>query len=118
MMSERLTDAEFRDKTESAIEDLEQAFSKLADDRDIDVQVEGGVLSITFEEGEPGKFIVSPNSSAKQIWVSARVSSFKFDWSESANGFVLSSTGEPLIEVMSRLTQEQLGDSTVSLQNR
>ena len=75
----------------------------------------GGVLSITFEEGEPGKFIVSPNSPAGQIWVSARVSSFKFDWSEDANGFVLSGTGEPIKAVMERLTREQLGDDSAVL---
>ena len=79
-MSERLSEAVFQEKAEVAIAELERAYSKLADERDIDVQVEGGVLSVTFEEGEPGRFIVSPNSSALQVWVSARVSSFKYDW--------------------------------------
>jgi CyaY protein len=110
-----MTDAEFQTRAESAIRELEKAFHALADDRDIDLQVEGGVLSVTFEEGEPGKFIVSPNSSARQVWVSARVSSFKFGWSEEIGGFVLASTGEPLKDVITRLTREQLGDSSVSL---
>ena len=111
----KLSDAEFQQKSEAAISELEKAFSNLADERDIDVEVSGGVLSITFEEGEPGKFIVSPNSPAGQIWVSARVSSFKFDWSEDANGFVLTGTGEPIKDVMQRLTREQLGDDNVVL---
>ena len=114
-MTERLSDAEFQSKAETAIEELERAFGDLADDRDIDLQVEGGVLSVTFEEGEPGKFIVSPNSSAKQVWVSARVSSFKFDWSETTGGFVLAGKGDSLKDVMTRLTREQLGDDAVSL---
>lgn len=111
----RLSDAEFQQKSEAAIRELEKTFSHLADARDLDVEVSGGVLSITFEEGEPGKFIVSPNSPAGQIWVSARVSSFKFDWSEDANGFVLSGTGEPIKAVMERLTREQLGDDSAVL---
>ena len=114
-MTERLTDAEFQSKAEAAIAELERAFANLADDRDIDLQVEGGVLSVTFEEGEPGKFIVSPNSSAKQVWVSARVSSFKFDWSADTNSFVLAGKGDSLKDVMARLTREQLGDDSVSL---
>jgi CyaY protein len=114
-MTERLSDTEFQSKAETAIEELERSFGDLADDRDIDLQVEGGVLSVTFEEGEPGKFIVSPNSSAKQMWVSARVSSFKFDWSDAAGGFVLSGKGDSLKDVMTRLTREQLSDDTVSL---
>jgi iron donor protein CyaY len=114
-MNRKLSDAEFQTKSEEAISQLDKAYSKLADERDIDVEVQGSVLSITFEEGEPGKFIVSPNSSAGQVWVSARVASFKFDWSDEANGFVLSGTGEPIKTVMQRLTQEQLGDDEVEL---
>ena len=114
-MTERLTEVEFQTRAEAAIHELEEAFSVLTDDREIDVQVEGGVLSINFEEGEPGKFIVSPNSSARQLWVSARVSSFKFGWSDEAGGFVLAGTNEPLRDVITRLTREQLGDSSVSL---
>ncbi|HKG22120.1 MAG TPA: iron donor protein CyaY [Blastocatellia bacterium] len=114
-MSEQLSEADFVDKVEQAIAVLEQSFADLADDREIDVEVEGGVLTVTFEEGEPGKFIVSPNSSVRQIWVSARVSSFKFNWSEEAGQFLLAGTGEPLKEVMTRLTRDQLGDPGVSL---
>lgn len=114
-MSERISEAEFRQHAEQAIAELERAFGELAEERDIDVQIEGGVLSVTFEEGEPGKFIVSPNSSVRQVWVSARVSSFKFDWSEATGQFVFAATGETLRQAMTRLTQEQLGDSTVAL---
>jgi iron-sulfur cluster assembly protein CyaY len=115
MMTERLNEAEFQSRAEVAIQELEQAFGELADDRDIDVQVEGGVLSINFEEGEPGKFIVSPNSSARQVWVSARVSSFKFGWSDEAGEFVLAGANESLRDVMTRLTREQLGDVSITL---
>lgn len=108
-MSEKIGEAEFNEKAEQAIDELERRFSSLADNRDIDVDVEGGVLTITFEEGEPGKFIVSPNSPARQMWVSARVSSYKFDWSEQGK-FVLATTGESLSEVLARLTREQLDD--------
>ena len=114
-MSERMSEAEFGQKAEAAITDLEEAFGRLADERDVDVELEGGVLTITFEEGEPGRFIVSPNSPTRQLWVSARVSSFKFDWSEGANSFVLAGTGEGLKDVMTRLTREQLGDDAVTL---
>jgi len=114
-MSERLSGADFQQKAEDAIKKLEQAFGALAEERDIDAQVEGGVLTVTFEEGEPGKFIVSPNSSVGQLWVSARLASFKFDWSSHAEGFVLTATGESLKQVMTRLTQEQLGDAEIAL---
>ena len=114
-MTERITEAAFQEKAEDAIRQLEARFARLAEDRDLDVQVEGGVLNISFEEGEPGRFIVSPNSSVRQLWVSARVSSFKFDWSDEAESFVLAGTAEGLTQVMTRLTREQLGDGAIDL---
>ena len=114
-MSEQISEAEFQQHAEQAIGELERVFGLLAEERDIDVQIEGGVLSVNFEEGEPGKFIVSPNSYTRQLWVSARMSSHKFDWSGDAQGFVLAGTGEDLKQVMTRLTQEQLGDDNVML---
>ncbi len=114
-MIERISETEFQQHAEKAISELERAFGELAEDHEIDVQVEGGVLSVTFEEGQPGRFIVSPNSSVRQLWVSARVSSFKFDWSEETTDFAFTATGETLRQVITRLTREQLGDTTVAL---
>jgi iron donor protein CyaY len=114
-MTDQITEAAFQQKAEDAISQLESSFARLAEDRDLDVQVEGGVLSVSFEEDEPGRFIVSPNSSVRQLWVSARVSSFKFDCSDETGGFVLAGTGEPLKQVMTRLTREQLGDESIEL---
>lgn len=114
-MNERISETKFQRRAEAAIAELERLFGELAEERDIDVQVEGGVLSIAFEEGEPGKFIVSPNSSVRQIWVSARVSSLKFDFQQETEEFVIAATGETLKQAMSRLTQEQLSDGSVSL---
>ena len=111
----RLSEVAFQGKAEETIDNLDKAFSALAEDRDLDVEVEGGVLSVSFEEGEPGKFIVSPNSSAGQVWVSARLTSFKFDWSEEKEDFVLAGTGEPIRTVLERLAREQLGDNDVRL---
>ena len=114
-MSERISEAEFQQHADQAITELERAFGKLAEERDVDVEVEGGVLRVTFEEGEPGTFIVSANSSVRQVWVSARVSSLKFDWSEQTHEFVFAASGETLKQAMSRLTQEQLADGNVTL---
>lgn len=114
-MTERISETEFQQKAEQAILDLERAFGDLAEDRDLDVQVQGGVLTVSFEEGEPGKFIVSPNSSVRQLWVSARMTSSKLDWSNDEDAFVLASTSETLTQLMTRLTREQLQDDAVEL---
>ena len=114
-MTERISEAEFQQHAEQAIADLERAFGVLAEDHDIDVQVEGGVLSVSFEEGEPGRFIISPNSSVRQLWVSARMASFKFDWSKEVSAFLLAGAGETFMQVMTRVTREQLEDESLTL---
>ncbi len=114
-MTERISEADFQQRAEGAIAQLERMFGALAEDRDIDVRLEGGVLSVEFEEGEPGKFIVSPNSSARQLWISARMGSYKFDWSDQAGEFLLAGASETLSLVMTRLTREQLSDNEVTL---
>jgi CyaY protein len=114
-MNERIIEADFKEKSEQAILDIERAFGELAEQREIDVQVEGGVLTVTFEEDEPGKFILSPNSSVRQLWLSARMSSFKFDWSEASGAFILSGSDESLKQVIIRLTREQLSDDAVEM---
>lgn len=114
-MNERISETEFKEKSEQAILEIERVFGEIAEQRDIDVEVEGGVLTVTFEEGEPGKFILSPNSSVRQLWLSARMSSFKFDWSEASGAFILSSSDESLKQVIIRLTREQLGDDAVQM---
>ena len=114
-MNERINEAEFKEKSEQAILEIERAFGELAEQREIDVEVEGGVLTVTFEEDEPAKFILSPNSSVRQMWLSARMSSFKFDWSEASGAFLLSGSDESLKQVIIRLTREQLGDDAVEM---
>jgi len=114
-VNERINEGEFKEKSEQTILEIERAFGELAEQRDIDVEVEGGVLTVTFEEDESRKFILSPNSSVRQLWLSARMSSFKFDWSEASSAFILSGSDESLEQVIIRLTREQLGDDAVEM---
>src|SRR5258708_7129409 len=62
-----------------------------------------------FEEPEEARFVVSPNTPVREIWISALSTSFKLSWSDSKNAFVLEKTGESLLDVMSRVVSQQLG---------
>ena len=75
-----------------------------------DVEERGGALHLTFDD-PPGTFVISPNSSARQIWISALSTSFKLDWSEAYTEFVLGPSGEPLLPLVSRLLTEQTGNA-------
>jgi frataxin len=99
---------EFRRRADAAIEDLKQSLIRAEDQIEMEAEENAGALHITFDD-PPGKFVITPNAPVAQIWISALVSSFKLDWSESAHGFVFPKTGERLKDLVGRLIGEQLG---------
>lgn len=109
-----LDEQQFRSHSEQALEELKRALILAEEDGDFEVEEQGGVLQIAFEE-PPGKFVVTPNTPIRQIWISALATSYKLDWSESQSAFVLEKTGENLKKLMARLINQQLGDETVKL---
>lgn len=102
---------EFRSRCDAVLEALQQRLIALADEHGFDV--EGGTekLEVLFEEPEESRFIISPNSPVRQIWISALATSFKLGWSDEAGAFVHEKTGETLNRVMSHLLSRQLGTS-------
>ena len=75
-----------------------------------DYAILSAVQSVFPELGVPReKFVISPNSPVRQIWISALVKSFKLDWSDSRADFVLAETGQSLSELLTSLMQTRLG---------
>ncbi len=100
---------DFRTKCDAALENLRRRLLELGDEHGFEVEGEGGKLEVLFEEPEEAKFVISPNTPARQIWISALATSFKLSWSDQASAFVLDKTGETLPQVMGRILTEQLG---------
>jgi CyaY protein len=104
-----LAEHDFQKKADALFEDLKKRLLNLGDVHDFDVEGESGKLEVIFEEPEPARFVISPNTPIREIWVSALSTSFKLGWSESRNAFILEKTGEDLYGVMSRVISQQLG---------
>jgi frataxin len=103
-----LSEHEFQKKSDALFEELKKRLLQQGDVHDFDVEGESGKLEIIFEEPEPARFVVSPNTPIREIWVSALSTSFKLVWSEEKNAFVLPKTGEDLFAVMSRVISQHL----------
>ncbi len=71
-----------------------------------------GALKIEFFD-PPARFVVSPNSPVRQIWLSALVKSFKLDWDDVQKQFVLLSTGETLDQLLGNVIGQQIGETVV-----
>jgi iron donor protein CyaY len=102
-----MDELEFRRQAEAAIEGLKQRLIDLEEDEEAGFEVEeqNGVLNVVFEE-PAGKFVITPNTPVRQIWISARSTSFKLDFEGAA--FVLARTGEKLTPLVERLIHEHL----------
>ena len=112
---EMIDETQFRRESDRALEELKQALIS-AEDQDAGFEFEdnNGVMNILFEDGS-SKFVVTPNTPVRQIWISAQATSFKLEWSESARGFVLPKTGEALLALTERLLREHLKNPGIQL---
>jgi iron donor protein CyaY len=104
-----LDELEFRRLVEIALNALMQHLIALEEEAEsgFEVDEQNGVLNITFEE-PAGKFVITPNTPMRQIWISALSTSFKLDWDAAAVTFTLPRTGEQLMPLVDRLIAEHL----------
>lgn len=108
-----LDENDFRKRADVALESLKQSLITAEESADIEVEDQAGALHISFEDGS--RFVISPNAPVRQIWISALATSFKLDWSDAKQDFVLPKTGEELKPLVSRLINQQLGEEAVTL---
>jgi CyaY protein len=109
-----LDESTFRHHAEAALESLKQGLIVAEVDGDFEVEEQNGVLNIVFEE-PTAKFVITPNTPVRQIWISALSTSFKLEWSDAAAAFILPKTSEDLKTVVARVINTHLGVDTVAL---
>ncbi len=103
-----MDEQEFRRAAEKALESLKRHLIQREeeDEAGFEVEEQSGALNVTFED-PPGKFVITPNTPVRQIWISALATSFKLDWDSTANAFTLPRSGEALIPLVDRLIMER-----------
>ena len=104
-----MDDQLFHKRADQALEALSQSLAPAADAHGFDSDFNAGALTIEFSD-PPARFVVSPNSPVRQIWVSANVKSYKLDWDETHGEFVLAATGQSLKQLMAEAIGTHLGE--------
>lgn len=104
----------FRHESDQALEALKQALIRAEEDGGFEAEEKNGVLNVLFED-ESAKFVFTPNTPVRQVWISAQSTSFKLEWSETAKAFTLPKTGEDLRTLTERLLREHLNNPSISL---
>lgn len=103
----------FRKHADAALESLKKSLIAAEESAEIEVEDQAGALYVSFEDG--ARFVISPNAPVRQIWISALATSFKLDWSDADQEFVLQKTGEKLRPLVGRLIHQQLGEEAETL---
>jgi iron donor protein CyaY len=104
----------FRHESDKALESLKQSLFRAEEAGGFEADEKNGVLNILFEDGA-AKFVFTPNTPVRQVWISALSTSYKLEWNEAAHAFTLPKTGEDLRSLTQRLLREQLEDPAITL---
>jgi iron donor protein CyaY len=104
----------FRRESDKALESLKQALFRAEEAGGFETDEKNGVLNVLFEDGA-AKFVFTPNTPVRQVWISALSTSYKLEWDETTRAFTLPKTGEDLRILTERLLREQLDDPSITL---
>ena len=102
-----IDEQDFKKKADDALTALHRALIGAADDYGFDVDFNAGALGVEFED-PPAKFVVSPNTPVRQIWVSAHAKSYKLDWDIVEATFVHTESGDTLKQILEKAISKQL----------
>ena len=104
-----LDEQEFRRHADDALTKLYRVLTDASDDYGFDADLQDGAITIELDD-PPGKFVISPNTPARQVWVAARSKSYKLDWDEVQSTFVLGETGPTLKTLVEEALGKHIGE--------
>ena len=104
-----IDEQEFKKRADDALTVLSRALIAASDDYGFEVDFNAGALAVEFED-PPAKFVVSPNTPVRQIWISAHAKSYKLDWDIVENSFVHTESGATLKEIIEKAISKQLNE--------
>src|SRR5438309_5937876 len=104
-----MEEQEFKSRADAALQSLYKKLAAATDQYDFEPDFNAGALAIEFEEPK-AKFVVSPNTPVRQIWVSAHSKSFKLDWNGDKNAFVLADTQQTLEQMIAGAIGQLIGE--------
>jgi len=99
-----LDESTFDVKADQTLTELVDALADLEDD-ELDVELESGVLTITFGDGS--RYVVNSHRAARQIWMAADSAAWHFDWD--GKTWVAKKSGDELWSTVEARAGRKLG---------
>ncbi|HBY59629.1 MAG TPA: iron donor protein CyaY [Solibacterales bacterium] len=108
-----MDEQEFKSRADEALQEICEAVNEAAEDYEgFEADFSSGALAVEFD-APPAKFVVSPNTPVRQVWVSAHTRSFKLDWNAEREEFVFAETNQTLLELIEWAIGKQIGREVV-----
>src|SRR5260370_40558394 len=104
-----IDEQEFKRRADEALTLLSRELIAASDDYGFEVDFNAGALGVEFED-PPAKFVISPNTPVRQIWVSANNKSYKLDWDIVENYVVHIESGDTLTALVGTAGGQHLGE--------
>jgi len=104
-----IDEQKFKTLADEALASLNRDLIAASDDYGFEVDFNAGALGVEFED-PPAKFVISPNTPVRQIWVSANSKSYKLDWDVVENAFVHGESGDSLKTLVEKAISKQMGE--------
>src|ERR1700757_1946710 len=104
-----LEEQKFKKLADDALHSLNRDLIAASDDYGFEVDFNAGALAVEFED-PPAKFVISPNTPVRQVWVSANNKSYKLDWDVVENAFVHADSGDSLKILVEKAIGKHLGE--------
>lgn len=87
-----MSESEFNQQVDAIFERLEYALDEVESDADLDYEVSGGVLTVTFDNGSSMVFSRQPPT--RQLWLAARSGGFHFEYDANLQDWCDTRTGQ------------------------
>jgi CyaY protein len=102
-MPEPIDESTFDDLADGALRALEGV---LNDVDGLEADLESGILSIEFSDGE--RFVINSHRAARQIWMAARASAWHFDVDPKTRRWTATKSGDELWSCLEREISKKL----------
>lgn len=102
-----MNDTQFHQLADKLTFYIEQAIDNYDGDSDIDYEIQGNVMTISFENGS--KIIINRQESMHQVWLATKNGGYHFDYRDGE--WISDRSGEPFLALLSEAFTQQSGET-------
>ncbi len=101
-----MNDSEFHQLADALMLTIEEALDDFDGDADIDYETNGGVMTLSFENGS--KIVINRQEPLHQVWLATKAGGYHFSYRDEQ--WVCDRSGEPFFGLLAQACSAQSGE--------